>query len=116
MSLVKKVPFGAEILDLVGARTARAEARAGQALPHIKIAGGYIPIQPEFDLTSSEALLKGDVRLGLERLLADPADVDLIMNGGLTGEDLSAIVKFVVGKTVGESAASVERLKSVGKG
>jgi hypothetical protein len=115
MSLLEKAPKGAEVLDLVAARTARAEARAGQALPVIKLSEGYVEIKAEFDLTASDEFMAGNIRAGLARLLADPKDADLLLAGGFTKDDLEAVTLFVVGKSLGESKASAALLKSAGK-
>jgi hypothetical protein len=115
MSLLKKAPAGVEVLDLVAARAARAEARAGQALPVIKVSAGFVEIKAEFDLSAGEEFATGNLRAGLAKLVADPADVDLIMDGGLSKDDLESITQFVVGKSLGESEASAKLLKSVGK-
>ena len=47
-------------------------------------------------------------------VFADPEDVDLLMEDGLSGDDLKEITEFVVGKPVGESTASAKLSKKIG--
>ena len=115
MSISKKAPEGSQVLDLGAARTARAEARAGQSAPVIKLSAGYVEIKAEMDVLVAEDLVNGKISSALSRLLADPADVDALMAEGITDEDLQSIVEFAAGKKLGESTASSKLSKSIGK-
>lgn len=115
MALIKKPATGANVLDIEAARAARAEARGNTQLQVIKVDGGYVEINPEFDLITTELLTEGKVREGLARLLNDPADVDLILKNGFSDKDLEELVKFITGKLLGELPASVISSKKVGK-
>lgn len=107
MAILSSAPEGARVLDLDAARAARAEARAasGQSLPVIKVAAGYVPVCAEIDIECVEDFTAGRFRDGLARLLSDPADVGVLIDG-LTKDDLETITKFVTGATLGESPAS----------
>lgn len=107
MAILSAAPEGARVLDLDAARAARAEARAaaGQALPMIKVAAGFVPVRAEIDIECVEDFTAGRFRSGIARLLADPADVDVLIDG-LTKDDLEIITKFVTGASLGESSAS----------
>lgn len=108
MTILSSAPEGATVFDLDGARAARAEARAaaGVGLPVLKVSAGYIEVKPEVDLDSADLFLAGDLKGGLAKLLADPADVDAVLAGGLSREDLDAIGTFITGLNQGESPAS----------
>ncbi len=108
MAILAAAPEGAQVLDVEAARAARAEARAaaGQGNPFIKVAAGFIEVRPEVDIESAENFLAGRLREGLAKLLIDPADVDVVLAGGLSRADLDAIGEFVMGATSGESQAS----------
>ena len=115
MAILKAAPKGAEVLDLAAARTARVEARAGQPLPVIKLSAGFVELNSEIDLSVTEFLVEGQTRKALERLLADPADVDALYAEGISTEDFGLIFKFVAGKVSGELSASTTPLKPTGK-
>lgn len=104
MTILKKAPEGANVLDLAGARAGRAEARAlaGEANPVLKLEAGFIELRPEIDITTSDDFLAGRTKAALAKLLVDPADVDELLKSGLSTGDLEAITKFVAGKTPGE--------------
>ncbi len=108
MAILQKAPTGAKVFDLDQARAARAEARAasGEPNPLIKLAAGYVEVKPEFDITVGETLASGRIRDALLGLLLDPADVDVLTEGGLSAQDLNAIVQWL-GATMGESLASL---------
>jgi hypothetical protein len=115
MAISKKAPEGANVLDLGALRTARAEARAGQPSPVIKLSAGYIDIKPEMDVFVAEDLIAGKIKSALTRLLADPADVDALLAEGVTDDDLQGIIEFAAGKKLGESLASSTLSPSTGK-
>ena len=107
MSILKKAPEGAEVLDLGAGRVARAEARAaeGKGSPFLKISAGFIAVKAEIPVEVAYTL-QSDVKAGLAGLLVDPADVDSLFADGLTKEDLEAITGLITGKSLGESSAS----------
>lgn len=102
MAILKKAPDGANVLDLGAARVARAEARVGQPLQVIKLGAGFVQVAPEMDVLSADDFAAGHIREGLSKLLADPADVDELVKGGVSKDDLEAIVQFVTGVSLGE--------------
>lgn len=102
MSILDKAPAGAEVLDLGAARAARAEARVGKPLPVIKLTAGYVEVSPEMDVLSADDFSAGRIKEGLAKLLADPADVDVLVEGGVSKDDLEQIVQFVTGQSLGE--------------
>lgn len=108
MAILSAAPEGARVLDLDAARAARAEARAaaGEGLPLIKVSAGFVEVRAEVDLTAAEDFLAGKFREGLALLLADPADIDAVLAGGLSKDDLDAIGTFITGASAGESPAS----------
>ncbi|MBC7594530.1 MAG: hypothetical protein H7288_11430 [Kineosporiaceae bacterium] len=108
MSILSEAPAGANVLDLGAARVARAEARAaaGLANPYIKLAAGFVEVRAEFDIGVALDFQAEDIKGGLTKLLVDPADVDALINDGLSAADLTAITEFVTGSTLGESSAS----------
>lgn len=108
MAILKSAPEGAQVLDLDAARVARMEARAAAGLGSlfIKLAAGYVEVKPEVDLLAGDAFTSGRLADGLSKLLADPADVEAILAGGLSKDDLEEITRFVTGLSVGESPAS----------
>ena len=110
MAILKEAPAGAQVLDLGAARAARAEARAaaGETNPVIKLSAGYVEVKPEFDVTIAETLTAGRVRDALKSLLADPDDVEALIEEGITAPDLNEIVTFV-GASLGEATASSTR-------
>jgi hypothetical protein len=104
MSILKAAPAGANVLDLGAARVARAEARAaeGKGNPFLKLAAGYVEVKAEFSLTVAFDFKAEDIKAGLAGLLVDPADVDALLEDGLTAADLSEITTFVSGFSLGE--------------
>jgi len=104
MAILKDAPEGAKVLDLAAARAAREEARvqAGEAKPVIKLEAGFVEVNPEVDVLAAEAFTEGHIRDGLAKLLADPADIDVLVEGGLSRFDLEAIVNFITGVGLGE--------------
>lgn len=102
MAILKSAPAGAQVLDLGAARVARAEARQGQPLPVIKLGAGFVQVSPEMDVLSADDFAAGRIREGLSKLLADPTDVDELVKGGVSKDDLEAIVQFVTGVSLGE--------------
>ena len=108
MSILKQAPDGATVLDLGAARVARAEARAaaGSTGSFLKLTAGFVEVKPEFSLTVAMDFEAEKLREGLAGLLADPADVDVLLADGLTKEDLKAIGEFITGAPLGESSAS----------
>jgi hypothetical protein len=104
MAILKSAPEGANVLDLDAARVARAEARAaaGESLPLIKVAAGYVETKPEIDLTCADDFVAGRISAGLAKLLADPTDVASLLADGLSRDDLEAITTFVAGTSLGE--------------
>ena len=102
MSILKTAPEGAEVLDLGAARVARAEARQGKPLPVIKLSAGFVEVSAEMDVMSADDFAAGRIREGLAKLLADPTDVDELVKGGISKDDLEQIVQFVTGKSLGE--------------
>lgn len=102
MSILREAPEGSEILDLGAARAARAEARQGKPLPVIKLSAGFVEVSPEMDVMSADDFAAGHIKDGLAKLLADPADVDELVAGGISKDDLEAIVQFVTGNSLGE--------------
>lgn len=107
MALIKEAPADATVIDLGAARQARAEARAEQGIvdSYIKLDAGYVPVKAEFALALVENLKDGEVRKALADLLADPADVDALLDAGLSAQDINVIVAFI-GSSLGEASAS----------
>ena len=85
MTILKKAPEGAEVLDLGAGRVARAEARAaeGKGSPFLKISAGFIAVKAEIPVEVAYTL-QSDVKAGLAGILVDPADVDALLADGLT--------------------------------
>jgi hypothetical protein len=104
MAILENAPEGAKVLDLAAARAAREEARAvaGEPVSVIKLEAGYIQVNPEVDILSAEAFSEGRIREGLAQLLADPEDIDVITEHGVSAADLQAIVNFITGVSLGE--------------
>ena len=107
MSILKKAPEGAEVLDLGAARVARAEARAAEGLgaKFLKISAGFIEVKVEIPVEVAFTL-QSDIKAGLEGMLVDPTDIDALLTDGLTAQDLEAMTALVTGKSLGESSAS----------
>lgn len=108
MTILKKAPEGAQVLDLGAARVARAEARAaeGKGNPFLKLAAGFVEVKPEFALTVAFDFKAERIEEGLAGLLVDPADLPVLLADGLSGQDLEGIAKFINGTPLGESSAS----------
>lgn len=104
MAILKDAPEGAKVLDLAAARAARDEARAkaGETSAVIKLEAGFVEVKPEIDVLCAEDFKEGRIRLGLAKLLADPDDIDALVERGLSQGDLEAIVTFVTGVSLGE--------------
>ena len=107
MSVLKKAPVGAQVLDIGAVRAARAEARsaAGEGNPFLKISKGYIEVKAEIPVEVAFTL-QSDIKAGLAGLLVDPKDIDPLFADGLTAQDLVAITGLITGNTLGESLAS----------
>ena len=107
MTILKKAPAGAEVLDLGAARVARAEARAaeGKSGRFLKISAGFIEVKVEIPVEVAFTL-QADVKEGLAGILVDPKDVDALLADGLSSQDLEAMTDLVTGKSLGESSAS----------
>ena len=103
MSILKKAPEGAEVLDIAGARAARAEARAaaGVGPRFIKLTVGFVEVNAEVVLAVAIDLQSEKLREGLGALLVDPADVDVLVNE-LSSADLESLTAFITGATPGE--------------
>lgn len=104
MAILSKAPENATVLDLGAARAARQEARvaAGETNPVIKLEAGYVEVRPEIDVLCAEEFSAGNIRAGLARLLADPADIEPLTEGGLSKDDVGVIVEFITGVSLGE--------------
>lgn len=102
MAILESAPAGASVLDLGAARNARAEARQGKPAPVIKLAAGYVEVSPEMDVLSADDFAAGRIKEGLSKMLADPNDVEALVAGGVSKDDLEAIVQFVTGASLGE--------------
>ena len=108
MAISKKAPSGAQILDLGAARAARAEERAKGGAPQsfLKLSAGFVPVAAEVDVTTALDFQNQNIERGLSKLLADPDDLAVLLEDGITGEDLQAILEFITGVPAGESSAS----------
>lgn len=104
MSVLQVAPDGSQVLDLDAARAARAEARAAAGTPsqYLKISAGYVELAPEIDVLAAEDFSRGEITVGLAKILADPTDIAAIVEVGLTKRDLEQIVGFITGTTLGE--------------
>ena len=107
MSVLKKAPLGAQVLDIGAGRAARAEARsaAGEGNPFLKISKGFIEVKAEIPVEVA-FILQSDIKAGLAGLLVDPKDIESLFADGLTAQDLVAITGLITGNTLGESSAS----------
>ncbi len=108
MTVLTDAPAGAKVLDLSAAQAARQEARAaaGEPNPIIKLTAGYVEMKSEVPLAVAVDLSDGDLRTGLGGLLADPTDVNVLLNG-ITSADVDDLVQFITGSlSLGESSAS----------
>ena len=102
MSVLKEAPAGAAVLDIAELRAARAEAQKDQAGPVVKVEAGYLQLKREIDVTAAIDFAAGKFRPGLEKLLEDPADVDALIAGGLSTDDINALTQFISGRSLGE--------------
>lgn len=107
MAIATTLPEDATVIDLGAARKARAEARAkaGESDTYIKLAAGYVPVNPEFSLAVVENLKDGQIKRALASLLSDPEDVDALIDFGVSAQDVNVIVSFI-GSSLGEASAS----------
>jgi hypothetical protein len=108
VSIRKDAPEGAHVLDLSAARAARAEARAaaGEGNPFLKLTVGYVEVKAEVPLAAMDFFTASDLTKGISALVADPEDVQTLLDDGLSTEDVTAILKFIGGTDQGESPAS----------
>ena len=106
MAILSDAPKGADVLDLGAARAARAEARA--SAPYIKLSAGYVQANAEVRIDTALMVDQGDVRGVLTALVIDPSDVDVLLEDGLTAQDIQAILQWITGLSMGESQASVK--------
>lgn len=104
MAILTTLPGDANVLDIQAERAARAEVRAaaGKGNSYVKLAAGYVAIKPELPIDLAIRLQDEDLKGALMGLLADPDDVDALLADGLSAEDLSAILTFITGKSLGE--------------
>ena len=102
MSILKKAPEGANVLDLGAARVARAEVRAaeGKGSPFLKLTAGFVAVRDEFALSTAFDFKAERLEEGLAGLLVDPADVGELIAYGLTSQDLEEITKFLAGDSL----------------
>lgn len=108
MSILKKAPAGADVLDLGAARAARAEARSkdGKGNPFIKLSAGYVEVKAEVEVNVSLELTAGHIHEALTMMVVDPADAEVLLGDGLTAQDLNEMAQFSAGLTLGELRAS----------
>ena len=108
MSILKKAPDGANVLDLEAGRLSRAEIRAGKGEgdPYLKLKAGYVRVKPEIPIVVAFLLEAEKIEEALKGLLVDPDDLDALLEDGLTKDDLEGISALVTGKSLGESQAS----------
>ena len=108
MSVLKKAPDGANVLDLEAGRLSRAEIRAGKGEgdPYLKLKAGYVQVKSEIPIVVAFLFQAERIEEGLKGLLVDPTDIDALLADGLTKEDLAAMSDLVAGKSLGESSAS----------
>ena len=105
MAILNNAPEGAEVLDLEASRAARAEQRAaeGKANPVIKLSGErFVEVKPEFSISVALDFKNLEIERGLASLLIDPEDVGVLLEGGLSQQDIEAIAKFIAGMSLGE--------------
>jgi hypothetical protein len=104
MAILTTAPEGALVLDLGGARAARAEVRAAAGLgnPFLKLAVGFVEIRAEVSVSAILDLQAEKIEVGLAGLLVDPADIAALLADGLSEQDLRAIIEFITGTTSGE--------------
>ena len=102
MAILKTAPDGADVLDLAAARTARAEAHAWEPYPLIRLAAGFVEVRREIDVTAADDFAAGKFKPGLMKLLVDATDVEELVKGGFTRDDLDAVTRFITGRHLGE--------------
>lgn len=102
MTVLESAPDGAVILDLDKARVARAELAKDLPFRLIHLSAGYVEVKHEVDILCAEDFTAGRITDGLQKLLADPADIAAVIADGVTNEDFTAITAFVTGKSLGE--------------
>lgn len=102
MSILKNAPAGAEIIDVAGARAARAEVDATLPPVLLKIDAGFIQLRRDIDVLCAEDFTSGRFREGLSKILTDPADIDELVKYGLSRPDLEQIVDHITGHALGE--------------
>jgi hypothetical protein len=105
MAILNEVPEGSEVVDLGAARAAREEIRVaeGKSQAFLKLDAGYVQVKPEFSVMIAAHFERDEIVAGLAGLLVDPSDVEALIQYGLSKEDLTEIMKFLTGLTVGES-------------
>jgi hypothetical protein len=108
MTILKKAPEGANVLDLEAGRLSRAEIRAGKGEgdPYLKLKAGYVRVKPEIPIVVAFLLEAEKIEEALKGLLVDPDDLDALLEDGLTKDDLEGISALITGKSLGESLAS----------
>lgn len=106
--ILKTAPEGAEVLDLDAARVARAEARAaeGKTNAYIKLSKGFVEVKAELPIDVAFKFSNEDIRGGLADMLADPSDLEVLLEDGVSAQDLAEITKFIAGVSLGELPAS----------
>lgn len=106
MPILEDAPEGAAVFDPAPLRAARAEVRAqaGTEAPVIKLAAGYVQLAAEIPLDAALQFQSSNIRAGLAGMLADPSDVDAVLDG-FTAQDLAALTAFL-NTSLGESLAS----------
>lgn len=105
MAVLTKAPEGANILDLEAGRIARAEARAaaGEGNPVLRLSGDrFVEVKAEFAIAVAIDFQNEDIKGGLAALLVDPADVEVLLEDGISKEDIAEIAKFITGLSLGE--------------
>src|SRR5207302_1334020 len=99
-------PSGVAVLDLGAARAARQEARAkdGGGNPYLKLAAGYVEVRAEVPISAIDDMQSGRLSAGVAKIIADPGDLDALLDDGLTDDDIGAILSFIAGgDAAGES-------------
>ena len=100
--ILKEAPAGAEVIDLVAARAARAEVRKDAPARLVKVTAGFVELAPEIDIFCAADLMEGRYKEGLSKLLADPADIEPLLAFGLSVDDLSILTEAITGRSLGE--------------
>lgn len=114
--ITQEAPEGAQVLDLQGARVARQEARvaAGEPNPVVKISAGFIELKAEVDVLAVEDFEANNLRAAFTKMLADPEDIEPLIQFGLSSQDAELLIDFIVGKSLGEASASSTPLPGTG--